>query len=180
MIKLPLQLCTRPATYRNRGRTPSSTRTANFPQRVGVAAVDFSTSRTLTSVPGAATSLKYAKPEDLPSFPSAGLKLASASAAASIADNNKKSFEHWKPGASQAANRAADKAQNYQMDPLWQPEASKAGNSAAGQALRMKPVAAITERESPADSRSKALQAATGAMAGGRKRAESAPPASSK
>lgn len=61
------------------------------------------------------------------------------------------------------------------MDPLWQPEASKAGNSAAGQALRMKPVAAITERESPADSRKKALMAATGAMAGGRRRADSAP-----
>jgi Eisosome protein 1 len=144
--------------------------------------------------------LKYARPQDLPSFPSPGLKLASAGAAASLAESNKKSFEHWKPEAIPDANRAAALAQNYEMDPLWQPEmsaagskaamlaqrdggnvdiwrptASGAGSSAAGQAMGMKQPRVIVEREINAEGRSKAVLAATGALASGRRRAESAP-----
>jgi hypothetical protein len=144
--------------------------------------------------------LKYARPQDLPSFPSPGLTLSSAGAAASLAQSNKKSFEHWKPDTIPDANKAAIRAQNYEMDSLWQPEmsaagsraamlaqrdggnvdvwrptASEAGSSAAGQAMGMKQPAAIAARDVDADGRSKALLAATGALASGRRRAESAP-----
>jgi Eisosome protein 1 len=158
-------------------------------------------SRKLTDhLSGAATSLKYARPQDLPSFPSPGLKLASAGAAASLAESNKKPFEHWKPDAIPDANKAALHAHGYEMDPLWQPEmsaagskaamlaqrdggnvdiwrptASETGSSAAGQAMGMKQPGAVTERDIGADGRSKALLAATGALASGRRRAESAP-----
>lgn len=145
-------------------------------------------------------SLKYAQAHELPSFPSAGLKLSSAGAAASLADSNKKPFEHWKPDAIPAANKAALLAKDYEMDPLWQPELSAAGSkaallahrdtpsveiwksrgsehgqSAAGQALKTKSPNAITARDVPADDRRKALMAATGAMAGNRPRAGSVP-----
>jgi hypothetical protein len=141
--------------------------------------------------------LKYARPQDLPS---PGLKLASAGAAASLAESNKKPVEHWKPEAIPDANKAAALAQNYEMDPLWQPEisaagskaamlaqreggnvdvwrptASEAGSSAAGQAMGMKQPGPIIERDINAEGRSKALLAATGALASGRRRAESAP-----
>ena len=125
---------------------------------------------------GAATSLKYARAQDLPSFPSqGGVKLSSAGAAASLAESNQRSFERWKPGTIPAANRAAMLAKDYEMDPLWQPEGSKSGHSAAGQAMNMKMPAAITGRDGDPDSRRKALLAATGAMSAGRQRADSAP-----
>lgn len=120
-------------------------------------------------------SLKYARPQDLPSFPSAGLNMASAGAAASLAESNKKPFEYWKPDSIPAANKAALLAHDYEMDPLWQPEASAAGSSAAGQAMNMKMPVPITDRNVNADGRRKALLAATGAMAGSRRRADSAP-----
>ncbi|KAI1613945.1 hypothetical protein EDD37DRAFT_635213 [Exophiala viscosa] len=150
----------------------------------------------------AATSLKYARAEDLPSYPSkGGVKLASAGAAASLADSNKKSVDLWKPGNIPAANIAADKAKDYEMDPLWEPELSKAGSKAALIANRdQAPVTiwratesengstaaisalqnqssppAITEREVSKDGRQKALLAATASMSSGRRRAESAP-----
>lgn len=152
---------------------------------------------------GAATSLKHARAQDLPSFPSqGGVSLASAGAAASLADSNKKSFEHWRPGEIPAANKAALQAKDYEMDPLWKPEMSKAGSkaailahrntispdaiytpretthgmSAAGHALdhNISPDA-ITNREPPLSDHRKALMAATGAMAGSRRRAGSAP-----
>ena len=130
------------------------------------------------------------------------MSLASAGAAASLADNNKKPFEHWKPSPIPAANKAALQAQDYEMDPLWQPEMSKAGSkaallatrdtlspesiytpsesehgySAAGHALtHQSSTPAITERSVPTGDKHKALLAATGAMAGGRRRAGSAP-----
>lgn len=81
---------------------------------------------------GAATSLKYARAEDLPSYPSSGgVQLSSAGAAASLAASNRKSFEHWKPEPIPAANRAAFLAKDHKMDPLWKPEASAAGSKAA-------------------------------------------------
>lgn len=81
---------------------------------------------------GAATSLKYAKASDLPSFPVVGIDTkSSAGAAALLADKNKKSPEWWKPEQSSAAGKAALLANNYKMAPLWQPEASAAGSKAA-------------------------------------------------
>jgi hypothetical protein len=150
----------------------------------------------------AATSLKHARAQDLPSFPSqGGVKLASAGAAASLANDNHKSFEHWKPEPIPAANKAALQAKDYKMNPLWQPELSAAGSraalqahgnttspdiwkanesehglSAAGQAhAARKPTKPITERDVSASDHRKALLAATGAMSSSRKRAGSAP-----
>ena len=162
-----------------------------------------STPQQLTSHLGAATSLKHARAQDLPSFPSqGGVSLASAGAAASLAESNKKPFEHWKPGEIPAANKAAMQAKDYEMDPLWKPEMSRAGSKAAILAQRdtKSPDAiytpaknthgssaagiahdknfspeAITQRNAPVSDQRKALMAATGAMAGSRRRAGSAP-----
>jgi len=80
----------------------------------------------------AATSLKYAKASDLPSFPVVGIDTkSSAGTAALLANLNKKSPEWWKPEQSSAANKAALLANGYKMAPLWQPEASAAGSKAA-------------------------------------------------
>ena len=83
---------------------------------------------------GAAASLKYAQPHDLPSFPSTGLKKGdrgAAGAAASLGWANQKAFEHWKPDPSSSASAAAMLAKDYKMAPLWQPEQSDAGAKAA-------------------------------------------------
>ena len=150
----------------------------------------------------AATSLKYAKPQDLPSFPSPGLQIACAGAAASLADTKKKPVEVWKPGHIPNAEKNAFLATDYEADPLWQPElrtaGSKAailasdkaahvniwrprdtdyGHSAAEQAVRKKVPPPIDHRAVPADASRKALMAATGAMASSRRRADSAPTA---
>ncbi|KAL9112449.1 MAG: hypothetical protein Q9227_003291 [Pyrenula ochraceoflavens] len=149
---------------------------------------------------GAATSLKYANPTDLPSYPSAGLKLSSASAAASLADANKSHFEYWKPPALPDASKAANLAKNYQAEPAWKPEMTSAGSkaallahrdagkvevwqaqqsdaglSAAGQAVRKQSQSPAVDRSVPADANRRALLAATGAMSGNRRRADSAP-----
>ena len=150
---------------------------------------------------GAATSLKYANPRDLPSFPSAGLsnKDSSAGAAASLANANHKSFEHWKPDSSAPASKAAMLAKDYRPAPLWKPEtssagskaamiaanhggkvnvwrpeATSAGNSAAGQAMRNKNLSPKVDFGYTTDGSNRALMAATGAMTG-RKRAGSNP-----
>ncbi|EXJ81483.1 hypothetical protein A1O3_07776 [Capronia epimyces CBS 606.96] len=150
----------------------------------------------------AALSLKYARADELPSYPSTGgVKLASAGAAASLADSNKKQFEHWKPGPSHAANQAAYRAKDYELDAAWKPELSQAGSQAAMAAHKdsapvdvwtapetehgasaassahhnQKSPPAITERQVSTDGRQKALLAATMSMSRGRRRAESAP-----
>ncbi|KAL8696014.1 MAG: hypothetical protein Q9224_003016, partial [Gallowayella concinna] len=150
----------------------------------------------------AATSLKYANPRDLPSFPITGLENgeAGAGAAASLANANHREFELWKPSASEPANKAAMLAKDYKPAPLWHPEQSaagskaadiaakdgahvdiwlpestSAGNSAAGQAMRAKGLSPQIFRGSTADDNKKALMAATGAMSGNRRRAGSTP-----
>ena len=82
---------------------------------------------------GAAASLKYANPQDLPSFPSSGLKKndAAAGAAASLGWANQKPFEHWKPDRSASASAAAMIAKDYKMKEAWQPEKSSHGAKAA-------------------------------------------------
>ncbi|KAK2629987.1 hypothetical protein QTJ16_000807 [Diplocarpon rosae] len=83
---------------------------------------------------GAAASLKYANPQDLPSYSPSGLKkndISAAGAAASLGWANQKSFEHWKPEPSGPAAAAALLAHDYKMAPLWQPESSADGAKAA-------------------------------------------------
>ncbi|KAJ5035395.1 uncharacterized protein L3040_007865 [Drepanopeziza brunnea f. sp. 'multigermtubi'] len=83
---------------------------------------------------GAAASLKYANPQDLPSYPSTGLKkndTSAASAAASRGWSNQKTFQHWKPDPSAPAAAAALQAHDYKMPPPWRPEASANGAKAA-------------------------------------------------
>ncbi|KAL9605070.1 MAG: hypothetical protein Q9219_000004 [cf. Caloplaca sp. 3 TL-2023] len=150
----------------------------------------------------AATSLKHANPRDLPSFPTTGLEHgeAGAGAAASLANANHKEFEHWKPGSSEPANKAAMVAKDYKPAPLWQPEESaagskaahiaakdgghvdiwspestSAGSSAAGQAFRAKGLSPQVFGGTTANDNKKALMAATGAMSGSRRRAGSSP-----
>ena len=151
---------------------------------------------------GAATSLKYADPRELPSFPSKGLsdEDSSAGAAASLANANRKSFEYWKPDASSSASKAARLAKDYKPPPLWhpelsaagskaallaardgghveiwRPEASEYGNSAAEQAMRKTELSPQLDYGYTADGNRRALLAATGAMSGSRSRAGSSP-----
>ncbi|TVY33256.1 hypothetical protein LSUB1_G006969 [Lachnellula subtilissima] len=154
---------------------------------------------------GAAASLKYAQPKDLPSYPIAGLKDhdSAAGAAASSGWANQKPFEHWKSDPSASASAAAMLAKDYKMAPLWQPEASangaKAavlahrdggkveiwqpeanawGGSAAAQAFKKYGAGTLSPQLNygyTALGRRGSLMAATGAMANSRKRAESNP-----
>ncbi|KAF2499447.1 hypothetical protein BU16DRAFT_480196 [Lophium mytilinum] len=151
----------------------------------------------------AATSLKHARPQDLPSFPIVGIDtLASAGAAATLANANTKSPEWWKPDSSDAAGKAAFLAKDYKMAPLWQPEASAAGskaallaanrggkvdlwmpeasadgNSAANIAMRTKGLSPELDRGYTKDGSKRAMMAATGAVSESarRKRAGSTP-----
>ncbi|KAF1929796.1 uncharacterized protein M421DRAFT_419578 [Didymella exigua CBS 183.55] len=150
----------------------------------------------------AAASLKYAKANDLPSFPVIGIDTSSsAGTAALLAHQNKKSPEWWKPEQSSAAGKAALLANDYKMKPLWQPEASAAGsraallahrdggklnlwqpeasaegNSAANIAMRKTGLGPQIDYGYTEDGRNKALIAATGATsASNRKRAQSIP-----
>ena len=91
----------------------------------------------LTPCTGAATSLKHAKPHELPSYPTVGIDTTSSgNTAANIATNNFKSFEHWKPGLSSSAGKAALLAHKDggKVD-LWTPSASDHGHTAAGAAM---------------------------------------------
>ncbi|KAF2630674.1 hypothetical protein BU25DRAFT_407953 [Macroventuria anomochaeta] len=174
-----------------------STRPANEKQKINPLGPDGKLSSA-----SAAASLKYARANDLPSFPVVGIDTSSsAGAAALLANQNKKSPEWWKPEQSSAAGKAALLANDYKMKPLWQPEASAAGSKAAllahrdGGKLNLWQPEASAEGNSAAniamrktglgpqidygyteDGRKKALLAATGAhSASGRKRAQSIP-----
>lgn len=151
---------------------------------------------------GAATSLKYAKAHELPSFPVVGIDTkSSASVAALLANQNKKSIEGWKPEQSSAAGKAALLANDLKMAPQWQPEASAAGskaallahrdgvkmnlwtpeastagNSAANIAMRKKSQEPKASNAQSEQSKKNAFTAATGAHdASRRKRAQSNP-----
>ncbi|KAL1643468.1 Eisosome assembly protein [Diplodia intermedia] len=152
---------------------------------------------------GAATSLKYARAQDLPSFPVVGIDAAnSAGSAALLAAANTAKIEWWKPdGTSDSAAKAALLAKDYKMAPIWQPELSAAGskaallahkggpklnlwmpeasadgNSAAGIAMRSKTLSPQADHGCSDTGKRNALTAATGAVAArNRKRAESSP-----
>lgn len=81
---------------------------------------------------GAATSLKYARAQDLPAYPVVGVEdQHSAGTAANLAHAHPKSPEWWKPERSSAAGTAANLASHIKTEPVWQPEASAAGSKAA-------------------------------------------------
>ncbi|KFX95503.1 hypothetical protein V490_03817 [Pseudogymnoascus sp. VKM F-3557] len=86
---------------------------------------------------GAAASLKYARPQDLPSYPSVGLppnrqnKGAHAGAAASLGWANQKPVEIWKPDTSTSASTAATIGWTRKANPPWQPQQSASGARAA-------------------------------------------------
>lgn len=150
--------------------------------------------------PGAAQSLKYASPQQLPSFPVVGISTTgSANSAANLANTHHKNVEIWRPDASSAASKAALLAKDYKMNPLWKPEASAAGskaallaakdggkvniwtpeahaegNSAANIAMREKNLVPQLDYGYTEDGHKKALMAATGALSG-RQRAGSTP-----
>ena len=151
---------------------------------------------------GAAASLKYAQPRDLPSYPITGMPDpdSSAGAAASLANANHREFELWRPGSSEPANKAAAMAKDYKMAPLWHPEqtaagskaallaqkeggqvniwkpaSTDAGNSAAGQAMRTKGLSPRVDYGVTEEGEKKALLAATGAISGSRRRSGSTP-----
>ena len=155
---------------------------------------------------GAAASLKYAQPRDLPSYPITGMPDpdSSAGAAASLANANHKELELWRPGSSEPANKAAAMAKDYQMAPLWHPEqtaagskaallaqkeggqvniwkpaSTDAGNSAAEQAMRTKGLSPRVDYGVTEEGEKKALLAATGAISGSRRRSGSTPVARS-
>lgn len=182
-------------------RSTRSDRTESFRQQVS-RKQRHGTNCWSDAIAGAAASLKYAKANDLPSFPSVGIDTSSsAGAAALLANQNKKSPEWWKPEQSSAAGKAALLANDYKMKPLWQPEASAAGSKAAllahrdGVKLNLWQPEASAEGNSAAniamrktglgpkidygyteEGRKNALLAATGVTsASGRKRAQSIP-----
>ncbi|KAI1404597.1 hypothetical protein F4819DRAFT_447298 [Hypoxylon fuscum] len=144
--------------------------------------------------------LIYAKPEDLPSFPSIGLseKGSAASAAAALGWTTKTSPELWRPDRSAPASAAAIMAKDYKLGPMWEPVSNphsakaallasqsamntrtgrptttNSGYSAANMAFRSD---RSVPRTTPANTleRQKSLLAAKGAMAS-RQRALSTP-----
>lgn len=77
--------------------------------------------------------LVYARPQDLPSFPSIGLdaKGSAASAAATLGWANKRSPGLWRPGVSTSASTAAIMAEDYKSAPAREPPATSHGANAA-------------------------------------------------
>lgn len=123
----------------------------------------------------AATSLKYAKAQDLPSFPSSGNASGSAGKAAMLAKDYKMK-ELWQPEQSAAGSKAAILAANRgaKLD-LWQASATAEGQSAATLAFRNKGLSPQAYGGNNAEAKSKALMAATGATQQSRARALSTP-----
>ncbi|CAK3845167.1 Hypothetical predicted protein [Lecanosticta acicola] len=123
----------------------------------------------------AAASLKYAKPQDLPSFPTTGASADSAGKAATLAKDYKMK-ELWQPEQSLAGSKAAILAaeKGGKLD-LWQASATPEGHSAATLAMRNKGLSPNVYTGVDADNRSKALLAATMSHNKGRQRAGSTP-----
>ncbi|KAI1410946.1 hypothetical protein F5Y13DRAFT_166639 [Hypoxylon sp. FL1857] len=97
--------------------------------------------------------LIYAKPQDLPSFPSIGLseKGSAASAAAALGWNTNSSPELWRPDKSAPASAAAVMAKDYKLAPAWEPVPSRHGAKAALLASQSAMNATGTERHTTSD-----------------------------
>ena len=129
---------------------------------------------------GAATSLKYAKATDLPSFPSHGGESNAAGAAALLAKDYKMK-ELWQPEQSMAGSKAAVKAQKDggKLD-LWQYDGSKNGLSAAALAMRkntQSPLSPNIDRGYTDAGKNNSLLAATKSTRSSRQRSDSTPAA---
>lgn len=107
----------------------------NFPYQTHVAVLSYpSRNCTLTDVlTGHSGRLQYAKPEDLPSYPSLGLRKddAAAGAAASLGWANTRPVSIWTPEKDASAQRAATLANNYNMPTAWQPDRNSSGSMTA-------------------------------------------------
>ncbi|KAM3414797.1 hypothetical protein BST61_g9946 [Cercospora zeina] len=125
----------------------------------------------------AATSLKYANAQDLPSFPSSGNVSGGAGKAAMLAKDYKMK-DLWQPEQSLAGSKAAVLAagKGGKLD-LWQASASADGQSAATLAFRNKALSPEAYGGNSADNKSKALLAATKSTQQSRARATSSPSA---
>ncbi|MCJ1308895.1 hypothetical protein MMC25_002550 [Agyrium rufum] len=101
---------------------------------------------------------------------------AAGSKAALIAARSGSHVEIWKPSPSSAGGKAADSAfEKGGNVNIWRPTATQAGNKAADSALKNKNLSPVIDYGYTPDGRSRALMAATGALAGGRQRAGSSP-----
>ena len=110
---------------------------------------------------GAATSLKYARAQDLPSFPSVGIDTSNSAGKAAMVAKDYKMQDLWHPELSSAGSKAAlIAAKDGGKLNLWQPTASKDGNSAATLAMRNKGLSPQIDYGYTADGKSRALQAA--------------------
>ncbi|PIA90414.1 hypothetical protein CB0940_11055 [Cercospora beticola] len=125
----------------------------------------------------AATSLKYANAQDLPSFPSSGNVSGGAGKAAMLAKDYKMK-ELWQPETSLAGSKAAVLAagKGGKVD-LWQASASADGQSAATLAFRNKGLSPEAYGGNSAENKNKALLAATKSTQQSRSRATSSPSA---
>ncbi|KXT03169.1 hypothetical protein AC579_6869 [Pseudocercospora musae] len=123
----------------------------------------------------AAASLKHAKPQDLPSFPSHGTSADSAGKAAMLAKDYKMK-ELWQPEQSMAGSKAAVLAagKGGKVD-LWEAQATAAGQSAASLAFKNKGLSPQAYAGNTPEDKSKALQAATMSAKASRARAGSTP-----
>lgn len=88
---------------------------------------------TSNSLLGYSGRLQYANPEDLPSYPSLGLKKddAAAGAAASLGWANARPVSVWTPEKNLSAQQAATSANDHTMPAVWQPDHHSPGSRAA-------------------------------------------------
>lgn len=130
----------------------------------------------LIIIAGAAASLKYARAQDLPSFPTHGIDTANSAGQAAMLAKDYKMKDLWQPELSSAGSKAALLAHKDggKLD-LWQPSASADGNSAAKLAMRNKTLSPQLDYGYTKDGRSNALLAATKSQRNGRQRAGSTP-----
>ncbi|KAH0347162.1 hypothetical protein KCU81_g3796, partial [Aureobasidium melanogenum] len=188
-----LPVCPDPAAHRDTKLQEQASNAALYATKTGKSTrqkEDVLDANNKLSSRSAAASLKYASPQDLPSYPVVGIDTtSSAHSAANLANSGHKQFEHWKPDPSKNAGIAAMAAKDYKMAPLWKPELSSAGSKAALLAHRDGPKLNLWQPEASAegnsaaglamskgnlgpkldygyteDGRKKALMAATGAL----------------
>ncbi|KAI4723798.1 hypothetical protein E4T49_08476 [Aureobasidium sp. EXF-10728] len=191
--QIPLPVCPDPTAHRDTRLQEQASTAALYVTKTGKSTKqkeDVLDANNKLSSRSAAASLKYASPQDLPSYPIVGIETTnSAHSAANLANSGHKQFEHWKPDPSKNAGIAAMAAKDYKMTPLWkpelsaagskaallahkdgpklnlwQPEASAEGNSAAGIAMSKGNLGPKLDYGYTDDGRKKALMAATGAL----------------
>jgi hypothetical protein len=136
-------------------------------------------SLSLTKQTGAATSLKYAQAQDLPSFPSAGNVQGSAGKAAMLAKDYKMK-DLWQPEQSQAGSQAAILAAGKgAMVQSWKASPTPEGQSAATLAFRNQGLSTQARGANAPNDKNEALRAATMSVNKGKESAAlpRAPPA---